>query len=420
VAGRTDVAVIGAGQAGLAGSAELRRAGIDHVVFERDRIGSSWTSLWDSFRLNTPSWSLQLPGMAYDGDEPDGFMPRSEIVEHLERYGAQMEAPVTEGVDVRSIDPTEDGFRLSTSDGPWTAKSVIVGTGAYQRSYRPPGIGELPPGIETFDTRTYRSPNELPGGAVLIMGSGQSGCQIAEDLADAGREVILSCGKAVWAPRRIAGHDLLWWLLETGFMDGTVASLPTPAARLAANVTASGVGGGHDLHPRALQAKGVTLTGHSAGFADGRFRFDDDLGATVAWDDDRYREVRAQIERLSAARELPDPDLPEPEPFLADAPSEIDAGSVGSVIVSGGFRPDYSWIRVPDVVDEMGFPSQVDGASTASPGLFFLGVHFLRKRRSSLLCGVGEDAAIVAQGVRRHLAGDGGVDGRPNSPGPST
>jgi len=420
MASSIDVAVIGAGQAGLSASRELRRLGIDHVVIERDRVGSSWANLWDSFRLNTPNWGLRLPGMPYDGDEPDGFMSRAEIVAHLEAYRTAGDAPVTEGIDVLGLEPSDHGFELTTSDGPLSARAVVVSTGAYQRAFLPPGAEDLPADIQAIDTRTYRAPDDLPGGTVLVIGSGQSGCQIAEDLVDAGREVTLACGKAVWAPRRIAGHDLLWWLLETGFMDGTVESLPSPAARLAANVTASGVDGGHDLNPRTPHAKGVRLAGRFSGCGDGRVRFADDLEASLAWNDARYLELKQAIEALSVARGLPDPGLPDPEAFVADAPLEIDAGEIGSVVFSGGFRPDYSWIQVPGVVDDLGFPAQVNGTSTAAPGLFFVGVHFLRKRRSSLLCGVGEDAAIVADAVAGHLAGDDASPERPNGPGPTT
>jgi putative flavoprotein involved in K+ transport len=402
-----DIVVIGAGQAGLATSFELSRAGVDHVVLERDRVGASWAGLWDSFRLNTPSWATRLPGSPYEGDDPDGFMSRAEIVAHLEGYRDAASAPVTEGVEVTSIERRDDGFALETSQGSRSARGVVICSGAYQRPFSPPGAGHLPSYVVVLDTRSYRNPGALPDGAVLVVGSGQSGCQIAEDLCDAGREVIVSCGKATWVPRRIGEHDILWWALETGFMDGTVDSLPSPAARLAANLTASGIDGGHDLHPRVLRAKGVTLTGHFAGADGGRLRFDDDLETTIAWDDARYREFAGLVEALCAERGITTPELPDPEPFDAAAPVSIEASAIGTVILSGGFRPDYSWVRIPGAFDAMGFPAQVDGSSAVAPGLFFVGVHFLRKRRSSLLCGVGEDAAIVADAVARHLAAGG-------------
>jgi putative flavoprotein involved in K+ transport len=408
-----DVAVIGGGQAGLATSHELATAGIEHVVLERDRVGSSWAGLWESFRVNTPNWGLRLPGMAYDGDDPDGFMPRSDIVAYLDRYAAESAGEVRTGVEVRSLTAVDDGFLLDTSVGPFSARSVVTCTGTYQRPHRPPAADRLPVDLPTFDTRSYRSPEMLPDGRVLVVGNGQSGCQIAEELCEAGREVVVSCGKASWAPRRIGDHDLLWWGLETGFLEGGIETLPSPAARLAANVTASGTRGGHDLHVRTLRDQGALLTGRFAGCDGSRIRFAGDLGESVAWSDERYLDFARSVSELCSERGMMDPSLPEPEPFdAAGAVEWLDVATLGAVIVSGGFRPDYRWMLVDGVCDEMGFPRQHDGASTVVPGLFFVGVHFLRKRKSSLLCGVGDDAAVVAGGVVSHLAGASSPRGR--------
>jgi putative flavoprotein involved in K+ transport len=401
---RTDALVVGGGQAGLATGHELGRVGVDHVILERDRVGSMWRGLWNGFHINTPNWSLMLPGHAYDGDDPDGFMTREGIVDYLDRYAQVVDSPVREGVGVTELRSTEDGFRLETTDGPIAARTVVLCTGAFQRAFRPSGADGLPTGLLAIDTRDYRDPSSLPEGAVLVVGNGQSGCQIAEELVDAGREVVLSCGRAAWAPRSVAGHDLVWWLLGTGFLDQGIDGLPSPAARLAANVTASGVGGGHDLHARSLGAKGVRLVGRFAGCEGATIRFEDDLIANVAWSDERYMDVRQMIEKLCAERGIEDPGLPDPEPFEGAAPDVIASASLGAVIFAGGFRSDYAdWIDLPIGFDEMGFPIQRDGASSVAPGLFFAGVHFLRKRKSSLLCGVGEDAAVVADGVAEHL-----------------
>lgn len=397
----TDVIVIGGGQAGLAVSHELGERGVDHVVLERDRTGSSWAGLWDGFHLNTPNWSVQLPGMPYDGQDPDGFMSRAEIVAHLQRYADG--APLREGIDVTSLEPAEGGFLLQTSDGTVRARSVVVCTGAYQRSVLPTGAEDLPAHLAPLDPRTYRSPASVPDGAVLIIGSGQSGCQIAEELLDAGREVIVSCGKAPRAPRRVGQHDLLWWGVETGFADQTMDQLPSPAARLAANVTASGVDGGHDLDARTLRAMGATLVGRFEGCGEGSVRFSDDLAESVSWADDRYLDFRDDVVRLCTERGLDVPSLPDPEPFDATAPRSIDLDALGAVITTVGFRPDYGWVRVPGAFDDMGFPVQRDGASSVAPGLSFAGVHFLRTRKSSLLLGIGEDAGVVADGISTHL-----------------
>ena len=387
------MAVVGAGQAGLAVSHELTGLGIEHVVLERGRVGQTWRDRWDSFCLVTPNWTVQLPGGAYDGPEPDGFMPRDEIVRHLERYAA--DAPVREGVDVDGVE-IADGFVLRTSAGDLAGAALVVATGTYRRPHLPPAAAGLPGSLLRLTADDYRSPDGLPDGAVLVVGSGQSGCQIAEELHGAGREVVLSCGRAPWLPRRPGGRDLVWWALESGFLDGTADALPSPEARLSANVLATGRDGGHDLHLRVLRDRGVTLAGRFVGADDRQVHFADDLADSVAWGDERYRELGGLFGQLARERGL-DPPLPEPEPFDASAPASVELDRLGAVVFTSGFRPDYaSWLPA-QAFDPLGFPLQRDGESTVVPGLFFLGTHFLRKRKSSLLLGVGEDAAIVAE-----------------------
>ncbi len=397
---RVDVLVVGGGSAGLAVSHELARLGIDHVVLERGRIGQTWRDRWDSFCLVTPNWSVRLPGGIYAGDDPDGFMPRDEIVAHLERYAAASGAPVREGVAVRTIDRAAGGFVARTSAGDVLAARVVLCTGAFQRAHRPAGADSLPTGLLQIDMEGYRNAASLPPGPILVVGSGQSGSQLAEELREAGRDVVLSCGKAPWGPRRLGGRDLVWWLEESGFLGQSVASLPSPAARLGANPIATGHGGGHDLDLRTLRAMGVTLVGHFLGAAGHQARFAADLADTVAWGDARYREIMAQVLRVADERGLLRPEIPEPPPFDGAAPERVSLDGFGAVVFAGGFRPDFrSWLPWPDAFDELGFPIQVDGASTVVDGLFFVGTHFLRTRKSSTLFGVGEDAAIVARTI---------------------
>jgi putative flavoprotein involved in K+ transport len=212
--------------------------------------------------------------------------------------------------------------------------------------------------------------------------------------------VFLACGRAPWAPRRVGDHDLIWWAVESGFYDAPVSSLPHPALRLAANVQATGTGGGHDLHYRTLQQMGVTLLGHFVGAAGRQARFAADLGESVAWGDQFNGMLMNAVRATAAARGMAPPPIAEPPPFDAAAPAQLDLSNFGAVIFASGFRPDYeSWVRFPGAFDEFGFPLQHDGASTLVPGLYFIGVHFLRKRKSSLLIGVGEDAAIVARQI---------------------
>ena len=400
-----DVLVVGGGSAGLSVSHELAGLGIGHVVLERGRIGQTWRDRWDSFCLVTPNWSVRLPGGTYAGDDPDGFMPRDEIVAHLERYAATSGAPVREGVAVRTIERAPGGFVARTSAGDLHAARVVLGTGAFQRAHRPAGADSLPAGLPQIDVEDFRNEAGLPPGPILVVGSGQSGCQLAEELREAGREVVLSCGRAPWAPRRLGGRDLVWWLEASGFLDQPVATLPSPAARLLANPLATGHGGGHDLNLRTLRAMGVTLVGHFRGATGRRARFAPDLAETVAWGDARYGELMGQVLRVADEHGLPRPEIPDPAPFDGAAPEEVDLDGFGAVVFAGGFRPDFrSWLPWADAFDEMGFPIQVDGASTVIDGLHFIGTHFLRTRKSSTLFGVGEDAAIVARTIAERTA----------------
>jgi putative flavoprotein involved in K+ transport len=397
-----DVVVIGAGQAGLSVSHELKRHGISHLVVERGSVGQTWRRRWDSFCLVLPNWTVQLPGGRYEGPHPDAYMMRDDLVAYLEAYAAGFEAPVRHHTEVTSL-RCQDGalpFALETSSGEMHARIVVIATGAYQRPVRPKGATELPVRIEVFDADSYVNPGGLPPGGVLIVGSGQTGCQMAEELREAGREVVLACGRTPWMPRRIEGRDAISWLTETPFFEAALSDLPSPLARLAGNPQASGRDGGHDLHYRTLARLGVRLVGHFRGVSGSRAHFAGDLAECVAVGDARYADIRnlihAQCDRTGTTR----PEIPDPEPFLADDDDSLDLGGVGSVILTSGFRPDYaSWVRVPGAFDEWGFPKHIECESTMAPGLFFVGVHFLRKRKSSLLFGVGEDATIVAERV---------------------
>jgi putative flavoprotein involved in K+ transport len=395
---RIGTVIIGGGQAGLSVSRELAQADVAHVVLERGRIGQTWRGRWDSFCLVTPNWSVQLPGHPYEGRDPNGFMPRDELVRYLERYASAIDAPVREGVKVSAVRPRPGGgFELTTSEGDIATSTVVLCTGAYQRPHRPAGAATLPADLLQIDVADYRSPGELPPGQVLVVGSGQSGCQIAEELHRDGRDVLLACGRAGWAPRRIGEHDLFWWLHAAGDLDDPVDKLPDPAARLAANLQASGHDGGHDLHYRTLQRRGVTLLGHFVGAEGRQGRFAADLAESVAFGDQRNGKLMDGFRKAAARLGMPEPEIPDPDPIDVDTPEHVDLSGLGAVVFAGGFRPDYSsWVHCPGAFDERGFPVHDEGASTVAPGLYFVGVHFLRKRKSSLLIGVGEDAAIVA------------------------
>jgi putative flavoprotein involved in K+ transport len=403
MAERIDVAVIGAGQAGLAASCELTRAGVEHVVLERGKVAQTWRGRWDSFCLVTPNWTIRLPDGHYDGDDPDGYLPRDELVSFFDRYADGIGAPVREGVDVTLLRPTSSGFELRTGNGTIAARSVVVASGAYQRPHRPPAMTGLSADIHQLDVTGYTDPSALPPGPVLVLGSGQSGCQIAEELCEAGREVFLSCGRAPWIPRRLGDRDIVWWVIATGFLDQPVSALPDPEARLWANLLSTGHGGGHTLNLRTLRGIGVTLLGHVVGIDGTRARFAADLAESQAWGDARYGDLMELVRTHVREHGLAMPEILDPEPFDGTAPTELDLTGFGAVIVTGGFRPDYGWVDVAGAFDLQGFPNHEDCMSTAAPGLAFVGVHFLRTRKSSLLYGVGEDAAVAAHGVAAHL-----------------
>jgi putative flavoprotein involved in K+ transport len=395
------VVIVGAGHAGLALSYELARAGVEHLVLERGRVGESWRTRWDSFCLVTPNWTVQIPGATYAGADPDGFMPRNEIVDHLERYAVSFRAPIQEGVDVSSVEPAPgNGLFLRTSAGDHSAETVVLATGAYQKPHRPLGADSLPAEIHVIDSEAYTNPGALPPGKVLIVGSGQTGCQISEELNRSGREVVLACGRAPWGPRRIDGRDIVSWIVDTPFLEHEIADLPTPLARLGANVQATGKDGGHDLHFRTLVRDGVRLAGHFIGAEDHFAIFAPDLAESVAFGDARYADIGNMLVKSCLERGEVPPHLPTPEPFNTESPERIDLRGYGAAIFTSGFRPDYtSWVHFPNAFDHLGFPIQEDGESSIVPGLYFIGTHFLRKRKSATFLGIAEDAAVVAQKI---------------------
>ena len=394
-----NVAIVGAGQAGLSTSWYLTQAGVDHIVLEKGRIAETWRSRrWDSFCLVTPNWSVLLPNGRYAGPDPQGFMQRDDLVAHLESWAASFRPPVQNDCDVASIDADGDAFVLETSSGKVHARTVVVASGGYQRPHYPAGARDFPSRVRQLLAEEYRNPAALPDGGVLVIGSGQTGCQLAEELHDAGRKVILACGHCIWAPRRFGGHDLVWWLLESGFAHRSVADLPSPAARFLGNPQATGRAGGHDLHYRTLHAKGIELAGRFLGAQDGVVHFDPDLNGILAAADGLAAVLKKWIDATCAKRGLPIP-WEIPPPMNVSSRSEIDlaAEGIGTVIWTAGYRPDYGWVHFP-VFDEMGYPKQVDGR-TEVDGLYFMGVHFQRKSQSATLYGVDEDAELMTRHI---------------------
>lgn len=392
----TDVLVVGAGQAGLAVSHELTQAGIDHVIAERGRAGAAWYVRWDSFCLVTPNHTIRLPGGEYDGDDPEGYLSREQIIVHLRRYAASFGAPILEHAGVSELRVVDDGFIAETEGGPVRARRIVACTGAYQRERRPAVVEELARHLPVVGATSYRSPDSLPEGRILVIGGGQTAGQIAEELLLAGREVLLSAGRAPAMPRRVGGRDGIDWLIDADFFEQTAADLPAPGARLGPNPLVTGRRGGHDLNLRTLAAAGADLMGHVVGVDGDRLDVADDLGEALAAGDEGWNVICTLIQQTAQRLGMPEPELPTmPRGSILVAPAPR-LGDLAGVVVACGFRPDYGWIGIPDVVDDFGLPLQWNGASTRVPGLYFVGVPWLRTRKSPLLLGVGEDAAVVA------------------------
>jgi putative flavoprotein involved in K+ transport len=405
---RVDTVVIGAGQAGLALSRCLTDAGRDHVVLDRGRVAERWRSeRWDSFRLLTPNWQTRLPGWSYRGPDPDGFMCRDEIVRFFDGYARSFAAPVRGGVDVRRVARSGDGWRVDTSSASYDARNVVVATGHYGQPAIPAVGRDLPADLLQIAGRDYRNPQTLPDGGVLVVGAGPTGQQIADELARAGRRVILAVGRHRPLPRRYRDHDVYWWLDRMGSLNRTVDTLDDPGAAAGAPSVVL-EGGDDDLHLRRLVGHGVVPVGHLRGVDAGRVRFAPDLAATVAAADAHPAKFRAQVDAcvdtlgLSAPRE--DVDAQTLPRWATDAPTELwVAGSrhvgqgLAAVVWATGYRRDYSFIDAP-VFDPTGEPVQRRGV-TAAPGLFFLGLRFMHRRNSNFIDGVGADAAYLAQRI---------------------
>jgi len=397
--------VVGGGQAGLAMSYCLGQRGIEHQVLEKTpHLGHAWRDeRWDSFTLVTPNWTWRLPGDEYAGPDPNGFMPRSEIVARLEQYAQRNAMPVRCGVTVTEVRPrAAGGFEVDTSDGPLTARCVVMAAGLFQRPKRPAGADGLPAGIAQLHSTQYRRPDALPPGAVLVVGSGQSGCQITEELYQAGRTVYQSTSTAGRVPRRFRGVDTFVWMEKTGFMHRTPDKLESPAGRFKANPHVTGKDGGHNLNLHQFARDGVRLLGRLKGADDGRVHLAPDLHANLAKADEFEAElVKGLNEYIAKAGEdAPEETLPAlRDGYAVEAPTELNLAEAGitSIIWAAGYLWDFSLVRA-DIFDEYRYPIHRDGA-TAVPGLYFLGLPFLRSQGSGLFYGVGVDAALVAEHI---------------------
>lgn len=401
-----ETVIVGGGQAGLATSYYLTQLGCEHVVLEQAaQAANVWRNeRWDSFTLVTPNWSLKLPGAEYNGPDPHGFMRRDQIIVHFEQYIEQFQLPVHYNMHVLSIEPLPEGYRVQTNARTFAAQNVVMATGFFQWPKIPPFAADLSPAITQLHSSAYRNPAALPSGAVLIVGSGQSGCQIAEELNQQGREVFLCTGGAGRVPRRYRGKDVIEWLDLTGFIDLTPEQLPPGMSKFEGIPHLSGVNGGHPLNLHQFARDGVTLLGHLRGAAGDKVTLAPDLHANLAQIDQFEREVLNMLDGYIQEHGLDAP--PEAVPQLRDGYAqplieELDLPRVGinTVIWAMGYTFDYSLVKLP-VCDDDGFPIQTSGVTNFS-GLYFVGMPWMPAERSGFLLGVGEAARQIASHIAR-------------------
>jgi putative flavoprotein involved in K+ transport len=412
------VAVVGAGQAGLSMSYCLRERGIEHVLLEANRVGHEWRERrWDSFCLVTPNWQCRLPGFPYQGSDPDGFILRDEIVRYLEDYASSFGPPLAEGVTVTRLRRAATGaFELATTAGTLTADQVVVATGPYHAPSIPRLAERLPAAIEQVHSSRYRSPDRLPEGGVLVVGTGQSGCQIAEDLHLAGRQVHLAVGSAPRVARFYRGRDCVAWLDEMGHYAKGIDEFPdADAVRMRANHYVTGRDGGRDIDLRAFARDGMRLYGRLTGVADGVLEFADDLKVNLDRADAVAESIKDSIDAHIAAHGIAAPTearyVPvwEPSGQAETASLDLAAADISTVIWSTGFARDHRWIELP-AFDGRGYPMHRRGA-TNIPGLYFLGLPWQYSWGSGRFEAVGRDARFLADHIdaSRRLADVRGV-----------
>lgn len=396
------VAVVGGGQAGLSISWHLVQRGVEHVVLERETVAHEWVDArWDTFCLVTPNWQCQLPGWPYTGDDPDGFMLRDEVVEYVRSYAASFDPPVHEGVAVTRLSPAADGgYTLLTSAGELHADQVVLAVGGYHLPVVPPWASALPERVAQLHSQQYRNPDQLPDGDVLVVGTGQSGAQIAEDLHLAGRRVHLAVGSAPRIARRYRGRDVVAWLHDLGHYDVPVEQhRDGEAARVGTNHYVTGRDGGRDIDLRTFAVQGMQLYGTLTGLADGVLRFEPNLTEHLDRADAVDDGAKDVIDRHIAAAGIDAPAEPRYVPVWApdEDPTALDVDEIGSVVWAIGFRADWSWVKVP-VFDGAGYPTHVRGVTTA-PGLFVLGLPWLHTWGSGRFSGIARDAEFVADRI---------------------
>ncbi|MGF6568707.1 putative flavoprotein involved in K+ transport [Paraburkholderia sp. GAS333] len=403
--GHYSVLVVGGGQAGLSVSYHLKQSGIDHLVVEKNTVTHTWREQrWDAFCLVTPNWQCALPGYPYQGDDPHGFMKKDEIIQYLDGFIAHVEAPVLERTEVRRVKQREDGvYTISTSRGDFTADQVVVASGGYHTPIVPRFAERLPAHIGQLQSSAYRNPQSLPEGAVMVVGTGQSGAQIAEDLHLAGRKVVLAVGEAPRCARFYRGRDVVDWLADMQYYDMPVEKHPLrEGVRDNTNHYVTGRDGGRDIDLRKFAAEGMELYGRLDDLRDGQFHFAPTLASNLDSADDTYNRINASIDGFIVKHAI---DAPEGEPYEPVwRPMEerttlnVETSGIAAIIWCIGFTPDFSWLDAP-VFNGRGYPAHTRGI-TPIDGLYFVGLPWLHTWGSGRFSGVARDAEFIVRAIR--------------------
>ena len=405
----TTTVVVGAGHAGLAISQRLGARSIDHVVLERGQVANSWkTERWDSLRLLTPNWQSRLPGYSYEGGDPDGFMTLPEIIGFIDGYADAISAPIRTDTTVTSVRCADEGYVVETDQGAWNCPTVVLATGAFNEPHIPAVADGVPSGITTLTPMVYRNPDQLEEGAVLVVGASATGTQIAEEIHLSGRPVTLAAGEHVRAPRVYRDMDIQWWMDAAGVLDerydevdDIVRARRVPSPQLAGSPNRA------TLDLNALTGLGVKLIGRLVGINDGRAQFSGSLRNVCALADLKMGRLLDRIDEWATDNGLDD-EVAAPHRF---APTEVEAspplsldlttGEIKTVIWATGFRPNYSWLDVP-VLDRKG-QVRHDGGVADSPGMYLLGMPFLRRRKSSFIHGADDDTSDLSGHLASYL-----------------
>ena len=395
---RTSTIVVGAGQSGLAMSRCLSDRSIDHVVLERNEVASSWRrERWDSLRLLTPNWQCRLPGRAYQGDDPDGFMGALEVADFITDYAKLIAAPLMCGTTVTSVQRTDAGYRVTTDQGEWNCTAVVLATGAFNVPTVPPFATAVPTAVATLTPTEYRNPSQLGDGGVMVVGASATGVQIAAEIRRSGREVVLSVGEHVRGPRMYRDRDIHWWMEAAGVLDERYDEVDDIVrARRVPSMQLAGSDERATFDLNALTRMGVKLVGRFAGVNDGRAQFSGSLRNKCELADLKLGRLLDTIDEWALTSGL-NGSVPAPhrfEPTVVDASPrlglDLRSGEIETIIWATGFRPDYTWLNV-SVLDSKGMIRH-DGGVVESPGMYLIGTPFLRRRKSSFMDGSRVDA----------------------------